>query len=80
MLFVPRLVKGGQGEVGLKGAIVMGVGQAFAILPGISRSGSTIAAGLLSGAKAERAAEFSFFDVYSCDCRRVCVDDEEAYG
>ena len=38
----------------------MGIGQACAILPGISRSGSTIAAGLVSGVKAEKAAEFSF--------------------
>ena len=60
VLFVPRLVKGGQDNVGFKGAVIMGIGQAFAILPGISRSGSTIAAGLLSGAKAEKSAEFSF--------------------
>ena len=60
VLFVPRLVKGGQGAVGFKGALMMGIGQAFAILPGISRSGSTIAAGLVSGVKAEKAAEFSF--------------------
>ena len=60
ILFIPRLVKSGQQSVGFKAAVIMGVGQALAILPGISRSGSTIAAGLLSGAKAERAAEFSF--------------------
>ncbi len=60
ILFIPRLVKAGTGEVGLKSSIIMGVGQAFAILPGISRSGATIAAGMMSGAKAEKAAEFSF--------------------
>jgi len=36
------------------------VGQALAILPGISRSGSTISAGLLLGVKPSVAAEFSF--------------------
>lgn len=41
-------------------ATVMGVAQAFAILPGISRSGSTITAGLWGGVAAVRAAEFSF--------------------
>ncbi len=41
-------------------AVIMGVGQAMAILPGISRSGSTIAAGLFAGVDAEKAAEFSF--------------------
>lgn len=60
ILFIPRLVKPGEGEVGLKASVIMGIGQAFAILPGISRSGSTIAAGLMSGANAQKAAEFSF--------------------
>ncbi len=60
ILFVPRLLKGKASKVGLKSSVVMGIGQAFAILPGISRSGSTIAAGLVSGVKAEKAAEFSF--------------------
>ena len=60
ILFIPRLVKSGAGEVGFKSSLIMGIGQAFAILPGVSRSGSTIAAGLVSGVKAEKAAEFSF--------------------
>lgn len=60
ILFVPRFLKGRAAKVGLKSSLVMGIGQAFAILPGISRSGSTIAAGLVSGVKAEKAAEFSF--------------------
>ena len=60
MLFIPRLVKANKDSVGFKASVIMGIGQAFAILPGISRSGSTIIAGLLSGAKAEKAAEFSF--------------------
>ena len=41
-------------------ALLIGVAQAAAILPGISRSGATIAVGLLLGLKAEKAAEFSF--------------------
>jgi undecaprenyl-diphosphatase len=41
-------------------ALVVGVGQALAILPGISRSGATIAAGLVRGVKREPAARFSF--------------------
>lgn len=60
VLFVPRLLRGKASRIGLKSSVVMGLGQAFAILPGISRSGSTIAAGLVSGVKAEKAAEFSF--------------------
>jgi len=60
ILFVPRLVKNSGDKVGFRSCLIMGVGQALAILPGVSRSGSTIAAGLISGVKAERAAEFSF--------------------
>ncbi len=60
ILFVPRLLKGSAAKIGLKSSVIMGIGQAFAILPGVSRSGSTIAAGLVSGVKAEKAAEFSF--------------------
>lgn len=40
--------------------ILIGCFQAFAILPGISRSGSTILAGMISGLKNEAAATFSF--------------------
>lgn len=45
---------------GWKQAAAMGLMQAVAVLPGISRSGSTIAAGTLAGAKPSEAATFSF--------------------
>ncbi len=60
LLFVPKFVKSKTANIGLKSSLWMGIAQAFAILPGVSRSGSTIAAGLVSGVKAEKAAEFSF--------------------
>ncbi len=41
-------------------AMIIGIAQGLAITPGISRSGSTIAAGLLLGLKGEEAARFSF--------------------
>lgn len=41
-------------------ALAMGLGQAFAILPGISRSGTSITAGLWGRVKGEQVAEFSF--------------------
>lgn len=42
-------------------AILIGIAQGFAVFPGISRSGSTIATALLCGQSRERAVEFSFF-------------------
>lgn len=42
-------------------ALAIGVVQGFSVFPGISRSGSTIAAALLCGQSRERAVEFSFF-------------------
>ncbi len=50
-------------SIGYKDAIVMGVAQAIAVMPGISRSGSTIATGILLGARKERVTEFSFLMV-----------------
>ncbi len=44
-------------------AFIVGLAQAIAILPGISRSGSTIATGLLLGNKKENMAQFSFLMV-----------------
>ena len=41
-------------------ALIVGTGQALAIFPGISRSGTTIAAGLARGMRREPAAHFSF--------------------
>jgi undecaprenyl-diphosphatase len=43
-----------------KDALWIGLAQAFAIFPGVSRAGSTIAAGLALGLKRETAARFSF--------------------
>ena len=42
-------------------AIIIGIFQAFSILPGLSRSGTTISAGLFQGLKKETAFKFSFF-------------------
>ena len=44
-------------------ALVVGVGQAFAVIPGLSRSGTTISTGLLCGVKRESMAQFSFLMV-----------------
>lgn len=46
--------------VSLKDAILIGLAQAFAIFPGVSRSGATITAGLALGFQRQAAARFSF--------------------
>ena len=43
-----------------KNAIIMGIAQGLAVFPGISRSGTTICAGLLSGGDKKECAKFSF--------------------
>jgi undecaprenyl-diphosphatase len=45
---------------GVRAAVVIGLAQAFALLPGISRSGSTVVVGLWLGLEAREAAAFSF--------------------
>lgn len=60
ILLIPRFFRAGNKRMSLGSAIVMGIGQAIAILPGISRSGTTIVSGMLAGVKPSEAAEFSF--------------------
>lgn len=53
----------GNREIGWLDAFVIGCAQAVAVLPGLSRSGSTIATGLLLGDRRDKLAQFSFFMV-----------------
>ena len=50
-------------DIGLWHAFVIGLAQAVAVMPGLSRSGTTIATGLLLGDKKEKVAQFSFLMV-----------------
>ena len=47
-------------EITLRSALIMGVAQALALIPGVSRSGATITAGRFLGFSRESAARFSF--------------------
>ena len=60
LLVVTELFAKNKKECSYKTAIIMGIAQGFAVFPGISRSGSTICAGILSGGDKKECAKFSF--------------------
>jgi undecaprenyl-diphosphatase len=55
-----RIEKVHSSNMGIWRAIIIGLGQSLAILPGISRSGTTISVSLFAGIKRAEAARFSF--------------------
>jgi undecaprenyl-diphosphatase len=61
ILFSSKFIKNRNEKMNFKKAIIVGLVQAFAILPGISRSASTIAAALLLGLSPLAAFTFSFY-------------------
>ena len=63
LLFFSHKKTQGDQAVGFKHAIIVGIAQAIATLPGVSRSGATIATGLITGLTRENAARFSFLMV-----------------
>ena len=73
-------------HISLKDAFIIGLAQACAVLPGLSRSGSTIATGLLLGNKKEKLAQFSFLMVVPPILGEALLDvlkaakGEEAFG
>ena len=52
-----------KGTIGFKDSLIIGISQALAVVPGISRSGATIATGILLGNRREDVARFSFLMV-----------------
>lgn len=55
--------KGPRNGISYLQAFIVGLGQSFAVMPGLSRSGTTIATGLICGVKREKMAQFSFLMV-----------------
>lgn len=60
---VETVAKGTRNGISYWQAFVVGLGQAIAVIPGLSRSGTTIATGLLCGVKRDVIAQFSFLMV-----------------
>ena len=73
-------------KISWKDAFIIGIAQACAVMPGLSRSGSTIATGLLLGNKKESLAQFSFLMVIPPILGEALLDTlkmvkgEEAFG
>ena len=63
LLFLADKAKNSEKNVGVKNAVLIGISQAIAILPGISRSGATISTAVLLGIDKEKSARFSFLMV-----------------
>lgn len=60
ILLLPKIVKNKSKNLNSKNSLLIGTAQGLAVLPGISRSGATIVAGLLTGIKPVDAYNFSF--------------------
>jgi undecaprenyl-diphosphatase len=63
VLAIAHYIKKDQRKIGYADAFILGIAQVLAVAPGISRSGITIAAGLIIGNKKEDVARFSFLMV-----------------
>jgi len=63
LLAVAHFIKKRERSIGYKDALIIGIAQAIAVIPGISRSGATISTGLLIGNKKDEIARFSFLMV-----------------
>jgi len=63
LLAVAHFIKKRDRKIGYLDAVIIGIAQAIAVIPGISRSGATIAAGLIIGNRKEDIAKFSFLMV-----------------
>lgn len=63
LLTLATYLASGKREISFRDAFIIGLAQCFAVLPGLSRSGTTIATGLLLGNKKDAVAQFSFLMV-----------------
>jgi undecaprenyl-diphosphatase len=63
LLAFAHFVKKRERSISYRDAFIIGIAQAIAVIPGISRSGSTIATGLMIGNKKDEIARFSFLMV-----------------
>jgi len=63
LLVFPYFIRSRERSISYSDAFIIGIAQAFAVLPAVSRSGATIATGLMLGNRKEEIARFSFLMV-----------------
>tara|TARA_B100000965_G_scaffold144117_1_gene120042 strand:- start:454 stop:1242 length:789 start_codon:yes stop_codon:yes gene_type:complete len=74
LLFLADKAKPSEKKISIKSSIIIGISQAIAIIPGISRSGATISTAVLLGIDKENAAKFSFLMVVPLIFGKVLKD------
>lgn len=74
LLFLADKAKNTEKSVGIIESIVIGISQAIAIMPGISRSGATISTAVLLGIDRTKAAKFSFLMVVPLIFGKIAKD------
>lgn len=63
LLAIGHFARQRERKIGWKDSVIIGISQAFALIPGISRSGATIATGMMIGNRRDELAKFSFLMV-----------------
>ena len=74
ILFLADKAKNTNKDVSFKNAFIIGIAQAIAILPGVSRSGATIGTSVLLGIDREKSARFSFLMVVPLIFGKIAKD------
>lgn len=79
LLFLADYAKSTEKSVNAKDAFIIGIAQAVAILPGMSRSGATISTSVLLGVDRQKAARFSFLMVLPLIIGKMLLDVKTIY-
>lgn len=76
---IPRPRRGWR-RFGVGRALLVGIAQGAAIMPGVSRSGSTICVAMLAGFRRRWAAQFSFFIAAPAICGAALIKANDSFG
>lgn len=74
LLYLAHRSSGGRARLGLREGFILGIAQALAIFPGLSRPGMTISSALILGVERRQAVEFSFLMVVPVILAKFALD------